>query len=206
MYQAAYKAALNRLTHSLLVVAAAAAAAACVNDAPAGPSRRAAPATRIAALDGETAGAAARGPELSGCEYLRAPEGSKLVAHLYATGYQIYHWNGTSWAFDGPSAVLYSDAAGNDPVGTHYAGPIWESGDGSTVRGSAPVACTVDPDAIPWLRLVGTPGATSGIFRRVTSIQRVNTVGGKIPVQPGTFVGEENKVPYTAEYFFYRMK
>jgi hypothetical protein len=153
-----------------------------------------------------TAGTAGRGPDLTGCEYLRAPEGSKLVAHMYARGAQIYRWSGTAWGFVGPSAVLYSDAAGRDQVGTHYKGPTWESGDGSTVHGSLPVACPVGSNAIPWLRLTGTPGEASGIFRRVTSIQRVNTVGGTIPTDPGTTPGEEQQVPYTAEYYFYRAR
>jgi hypothetical protein len=198
-----YKAAWNRLTHSL-VIAAAVVSSACVNDAPLGLSRGAAPSARLAASAEATAGSAAQGPDLTGCEYLRAPAGSKLVAHMYAKGAQIYRWSGTAWLFAGPSAVLYSDAAGSDPVGTHSVGPTWESRDGSTVRGSSPVPCSVDANAIPWLLLVGTPGETPGIFRRVTSIQRVNTVGGKIPTEPGTTPGEEKQVPYTAEYYFYR--
>jgi len=32
----------------------------------------------------------------------------------------------------------------------------------------------------------------------------VNTVGGKAPTAPGDFPGELARVPYTAEYFFYR--
>jgi hypothetical protein len=43
-----------------------------------------------------------------------------------------------------------------------------------------------------------------GIFRRVTFIQRVNTVGGNAPSAPGDFTGEVVRVPYTTEYFFYR--
>ncbi len=43
-----------------------------------------------------------------------------------------------------------------------------------------------------------------GIFRRVAFIQRVNTTGGTAPAAPGTTVGEEARVPYTAEYYFYR--
>jgi hypothetical protein len=34
-------------------------------------------------------------------------------------------------------------------------------------------------------------------------IQRVNTVGGIAPSTLGTFVGQEARVPYTTEYFFY---
>jgi hypothetical protein len=38
----------------------------------------------------------------------------------------------------------------------------------------------------------------------VTFIQRVNTVGGNAPTDPGNFPGEVTRVPYTADYFFYR--
>ena len=38
----------------------------------------------------------------------------------------------------------------------------------------------------------------------MTYIQRVNTVGGLAPAEPGDFVGQEVEVPYTAEYYFYR--
>ena len=38
----------------------------------------------------------------------------------------------------------------------------------------------------------------------MTYIQRVNTVGGNAPTDPGDFVGEVVEVPYTAEYYFYR--
>ena len=200
-----HKSALNRLAHSLVIVAAALSSA-CANDAPLGLSEGAAPGARLAASAEATAGTALRAPDLTGCEHLRAPEGSKLVARMYAKGVQIYRWSGTAWQFAGPSAVLYSDAAGNDQVGTHSAGPIWESTDGSTVRGSSPVLCPVDPDDIPWLLLTGTPGEMPGIFRRVTSIQRVNTVGGTIPTAPGTTPGEEKHEPYTAEYYFYRAR
>jgi len=35
-------------------------------------------------------------------------------------------------------------------------------------------------------------------------IQRINTVGGTAPATAGAFVGDEARVPYTAEYYFYR--
>ena len=42
------------------------------------------------------------------------------------------------------------------------------------------------------------------IFADTTFIQRVNTTGGKAPSENGTLVGQAAKVPYTADYFFYR--
>ncbi len=47
-----------------------------------------------------------------------------------------------------------------------------------------------------------TEGA--GIFSKVTYIQRVNTVGGLAPVEPGLMDGETKEIPYTAEYYFYK--
>ena len=52
------------------------------------------------------------------------------------------------------------------------------------------------------LRTVSAEGP--GIFSNVTYIQRVNTVGGQAPTMPGAFTGAEARVPYTAEYYFYR--
>ena len=42
------------------------------------------------------------------------------------------------------------------------------------------------------------------MVRGVTFIQRVNTIGGTAPVEAGGFVGDEARVPYTTEYYFYR--
>ena len=147
--------------------------------------------------------AAARGPSLGRCTDIAAPAGSKLVYHVYAEGVQIYKWNGTSWAPQGPSATLYSDAARTTKVGTHYAGPTWESNGGSIVVGKLNTPCEVSSADIPWLLLDATRSAAFGVFRDVTSIQRVNTAGGRAPSDPG-IVGETRNVAYTAEYFFYR--
>jgi hypothetical protein len=145
-----------------------------------------------------------RAPDLGDCEDLRVPAGNKVAVHVYAIGVQIYRWTGTSWSFVGPEAVLYhGDEEGGD-FGIHYAGPTWESASGSTVVGTVLERCTPDPDAIPWLLLRASGSQGRGIFRRVTYIQRVNTVGGTAPTDPGDFVGEEVEVPYTAEYYFYR--
>jgi hypothetical protein len=89
-------------------------------------------------------------------------------------------------------------------VGTHYVGPTWESNSGSKVVGVRVAGCTPDPTAIPWLLLRAVTSEGPGILHRVTFIQRVNTVGGLAPTAPGSEIGEQVEVPYTAEYFFYR--
>ena len=42
------------------------------------------------------------------------------------------------------------------------------------------------------------------MFQHTRFIQRVNTTGGTAPASPGTVVGEEAEVPYTALYRFFR--
>jgi hypothetical protein len=146
-----------------------------------------------------------RVPELPGdTARLRVEAGNKVAAHAYAVGVQVYRWTGTSWLFVAPKAVLYHDEEGNGEFGTHYAGPTWESASGSKVVGAAFDRSTPDPDAIPWLLLRAASSDGPGIFHGITWIQRVNTVGGKAPADPGDAEGDEVEVPYTAEYYFYR--
>lgn len=142
-------------------------------------------------------------PNLDACPDLQVAAGKIVTSRLFATGFQIYRWSGTSWVFQAPEASLYRDAAHQNLVGTHYAGPTWES-NSSKVVGTALDRCTPDTSTIPWLLLKGEATDTRGLFQGVTYIQRVNTTGGKAPDAPGGAVGEIAKVPYTAEYFFYR--
>jgi len=145
-------------------------------------------------------------PELPSplCDDLQPPAGSKLVSRVYAVGMQKYRWNGTSWVFVEPVAMLFADASYHGKVGTHYAGPTWESNSGSKVVATRFAACTPDPTAISWLLLQTVSADGPGIFRSVTFIQRVNTVGGLAPTAPGLSIGTVVEVPYTAEYYFYR--
>ena len=145
-----------------------------------------------------------RAPALGDCEELEVPAGHKVAFHAYAEGVQIYRWTGTGWAFVAPEAKLYAGAEDDEVVGIHYGGPTWESASGSYVIGAVLERCTPDPDAIPWLLLGAASSEGPGIFHRVTYIQRVNTVGGKAPTDPGGSAGEEARVPYTAVYYFYR--
>jgi Protein of unknown function (DUF3455) len=143
-----------------------------------------------------------RAPVLEGdCKKLQVEEGNKVAFQASAVGVQIYAWNGVKWVFVAPSAILYH---GNGVVATHYAGPTWESNSGSTVVGARIDGSTPDPTAIPWLLLKAVETEGPGIFDGITFIQRINTVGGLAPSEPGEFVGEIVEVPYLADYVFYR--
>ena len=137
------------------------------------------------------------------CDKIQAPQENKVIFHVYARGFQIYRWNGATWVST-PSATLFADADYTAQVGTHYAGPTWESNSGSYVKAARKDGCSPDPTAIPWLLLQSTSTGGPGIFSSVTSIQRVNTTGGLPPTYSGTTVDESVEVAYTAEYYFYR--
>lgn len=138
------------------------------------------------------------------CDRVHVSSGDKVAFHVYALGVQIYRWDGTSWVFVAPSARLFADAEYHAEVGIHYAGPTWESHTGGKVVATRLESCVPDPTAIAWLLLQTASTEGPGIFDRVTYIQRANTSGGLPPTAPGPFIGAEEEVPYSAEYYFYR--
>lgn len=187
--------ALQWLGRSLLAVAAASLLTGCAERSPVGPEGRPSLATSSAEV---------RGSDLGICSNLQVEAGNELAYQVYAKGVQIYHWNGTGWTFDGPLAVLSADREGNSVVGSHFAGPTWQSVSGSNVKATVLQRCTPDPDAIQWLLLGAVSSEGPGVFEGVTFIQRVNTAGGIAPAYAGSAIGEEARVPYTTEYLFYR--
>jgi len=145
-------------------------------------------------------GADNRAPEVP--DEIAVPVGNKVHFHGFGVGVQIYTWNGSSWGAAVPEATLFN---AEGIVAIHFGGPTWQSNSGSTVVGALPPkAVTVDTNAIPWVRLSAKNPEGPGIFAETTFIQRVNTTGGKAPAADGAFVGQVARVPYTADYFFYR--
>jgi len=139
------------------------------------------------------------------------PAGQRLSERVAAKGVQIYECrakpgapDAAQWVFVAPEAELL-DARGSI-AGTHYAGPHWESRDGSKIVGSVTARADAPrSDSIPWLllstRSVGGPGR----FANVTAVQRIHTVGGLAPSRPcdGSMLGVTERVPYTADYLLY---
>jgi hypothetical protein len=145
-----------------------------------------------------------RPPDLGDCQQLQVRPGNELIFHAFGAGVQVYRWDGTSWNFVAPQAVLFADSGLHGIVGIHFGGPTWESVSGSRVVGAVIDHCTPDPDAIPWLLLQATSSEGPGVFDGVSYLQRLNTVGGIAPGVPGAFPGQVVRVPYTADYYFYR--
>ena len=150
------------------------------------------------------AGDPGRTSDLGDCQQLRVQAGNRVAFQAFGVGTQNYRWDGTRWVFVAPEAVLFADAGDHGAVAIHFGGPTWESNSGSRVVGAVIDHCTPDPDSIPWLLLGAVAAQGPGIFDGVSYIQRLNTVGGIAPSVPGDFPGQVAKVPYTADYVFYR--
>jgi hypothetical protein len=169
---------------------------------------RAAAWTLVFALGALASGASASPPAVPP---QLAPAANEALAMIVpAKGVQIYECraqkDGTAheWTFVAPEAELF-DAHGKT-IGTHGAGPHWQSSDGSRIvakvrqRADAPL-----PGAIPWLLLAAESTGPQGAFSRVSSIQRVNTAGGLAPAAgcSAETVGRAARVGYTADYYFF---
>ena len=133
-----------------------------------------------------------------------AAPGEGVVATWHAAGAQVYECKAgadgkLAWTFREPIATLLHDGK---TIGRHYAGPSWEHLDGSAivakVIGNAPAPGATD---IPWLKLQVVASRGSGVLSGVTTVQRINTVGGQHAGacdRGGAF----HSAPYAADYVF----
>ena len=141
-------------------------------------------------------------------EQLRPPANEQLLVRVHAKGDQVYVCKSDaaqfSWTLKAPEARLL-DGNGKS-FGRHFAGPSWEANDGSRVVGKS-VSNSPSPDAnsIPWLLVTVVSHEGSGVLSRVTTIQRLNTKGGKAPISgcDASHLNQEVRVPYSADYRFY---
>ena len=139
---------------------------------------------------------------------LQPPANERLLLQVHAKGDQVYTCSSAgaqfSWTLKAPDAQLF-DQSGKS-FGKHFAGPSWEANDGSRVVGKA-VANSPSPDAnsIPWLLVTAVGHSGSGALSGVTTIQRLNTSGGKAPASgcDASHVNQEVRAPYSADYRFF---
>ena len=133
-----------------------------------------------------------------------AAPGETVVATWHAEGAQVYECKAAAdgklaWAFREPIATLLLDGK---TVGRHYAGPTWEHMDGSAVVGKvAANAPGATPNDIPLLKLDVVSSRGSGVLTGVTTVQRINTTGGR---HEGACdkAGAFRSAPYAADYVF----
>jgi hypothetical protein len=164
---------------------------------------------------------------------LKVAEGSKAFLVGHATGTQNYIClpSGTGFAYQlfTPEATLFTDhfkqlithffSVNPNPADNGAIRATWQhSRDSSIVwakvalDGASTDQRFVQLGAVAWLLLdvVGTQEGPAGgdTLTVTTQVQRLNTSGGVAPptgCSVSTDVGKKAFVPYTADYFFYRI-
>ena len=163
----------------------------------------------IALLAGFSTAQAGTMPEVP--EALKVPANQVLSLETQAAGVQIYECKASKddpqrfdWVFKAPEAELFDNAGKR--IGRHFAGPTWESNDGSKVVGKVRAQYkSPDLNSVTWLLLSAKSTSGNGLFSKIRSIQRVLTAGGKAPAGGcnQAQLGKEMRVPYKAVYYFY---
>jgi Protein of unknown function (DUF3455) len=145
-------------------------------------------------------------------EAIRVPSGQKALMTQRGVGELTYECRAKKdmatqfeWAFVGPVATLMN--ADRKVVGKYYAGPTWESADGSKITGKQVAVSPAAAGNIP-LQLVKADAAMGdGAMKGVSYIQRLKTQGGVAPSATcdAASVSKRTTVPYEADYVFYGM-
>ena len=164
-------------------------------------------AAALALLAAPLAHAGPSGPDVPA--KIAVPEGNKVFLVGHAVGVQIYVCTAASgWTLFAPRADLFDDKG--KLVATHFGGPTWQAGDGSSVMGTRVDGVNVDATAIDWLLLSTRSPAAGHDGERLTEttfIQRTNTTGGLRPAAEtcnASSVGTTQEIPYTADYHFWK--
>jgi Protein of unknown function (DUF3455) len=139
---------------------------------------------------------------------LEPPANERLLLQVHAKGDQIYACQGDgaqfTWTLEAPDAKLFEKSG--KLFGRHFAGPSWEANDGSRVVGKAVAQSpSPDPNSVAWLLVRVVSHDRSGVLSQVTTIQRINTRGGRAPAWgcDASHAGQEVRAPYSADYRFY---
>jgi Protein of unknown function (DUF3455) len=135
-------------------------------------------------------------------EAIAAPN-DLAVMEVHAVGAQIYECKANaaghlSWIFREPIASLIQDGR---TIGRHYAGPTWTINNSTIVGkvvGHAPGAGAKD---VPWLKLEVTDRSGAPPLIDVTTVQRINTIGGNLEGDCQSS-GDLRAEPYSADYIF----
>ncbi|CAN5469825.1 DUF3455 domain-containing protein [soil metagenome] len=145
-------------------------------------------------------------------EPVRVPAGQTMKMSTVGTGELTYECRDKKdmagqyeWVLLGPVANLYGpDKA---MVGKYYAGPTWESTDGSKVTGKQVAVAPGGAGNIPLQLVKADPAMGMGKMQGVSYIQRLNTKGGVAPASTCDMAskGMKQQVAYQADYVFYGM-
>ena len=146
-------------------------------------------------------------------EAIRAPAGTMQKMVAVGSGELTYECRekkdmaGTfEWGFVGPVATLKTKSG--EVVGKYYAGPTWESVDGSKLTGKQLAVAPNGTGNIPMQLVKADPATGMGAMQGISHIQRLQTVGGAAPAAATCMMankGERKAVAYQANYVFYGM-
>jgi hypothetical protein len=131
--------------------------------------------------------------------------GIQLKYHFLAVGKQIYKCQAGAWSKSStPDATLFDQT--EKELVKHGAGPSWTTIDGgSTIKANGATAvhfAAPDGVSIDWLKLDVDKPSRTGVFRDITTIQRLYTGGGKAPAAACS-ADAMFEAPYTAQYYFW---
>ena len=112
--------------------------------------------------------------------YLSRPPTNNFFSEVHAQGDQTYTCKSDAAKFTWTRKAPDAQLFDKDgkPFGKHFAGPFWEANDGKGALSSA------------------------------TTIQRINTKGGKAPASDcdASHAGQQIRVSYSVDYLFYAPK
>lgn len=127
----------------------------------------------------------------------------RVVGQAAARGVQIYRCQGASddnlaWVYTGVEATLMQ---GSNEIGTIARGPVMTFRDGGKVEATSRAEAAAPGYAIPW-RLYDAKSSGGGQFGSVTSVQEINTSGGRAPEGKCSKNQKDItiRVNYTADY------
>lgn len=139
------------------------------------------------------------------------PAGERPIDRIPARGELVYECrvaaggSGVTWTYVAADLELL-DAAGR-PIGRHTAQPaVWEAQDGSRIAGEVKARVAApQAGAAPWLLVATKSTGGPGRLSQVTSLQRVDTVGGGPPARAcdASAVGQRQRVPFATHYVLF---
>lgn len=157
-------------------------------------------------------GGCASAPPTSPAPPQLMPVGETAVHRSAARGHQTYECRarlggaGPSWVYVAADLDLFG-ADGRTVTGKHLFPPaIWQDNDGSRIFGDVKArADAPQPGNAPWLLATARSTGGDGRLSKITSLQRVNTVGGVAPasVCDASSLGTRAQVPFSTEYIYF---
>lgn len=134
------------------------------------------------------------------------PTGSTPAGSFAGQGVQVYVCSvvgsAMQWTWRAPAATLVDQRG---MVFAEYSfGPTFAARDSSRIVGTViATAPAPRPGAIGWYAATVTSSSGRGLLVGVRTVQQLNTIGGLLsgPCAP---LGAERRVPYSADYLFWR--